>query len=89
MIKPKLRPRRDAMVPAPYQEARDELFQQIMQCGVIGCHPDDQKEWFDGTMEYLTGRYPEIKTPEMAELRTLGERFAQPTRKQALEAAAV
>ena len=48
------------MVPAPYQEARDELFQQIMQCGVIGCHPDDQKEWFDGTMEYLTGRYPEI-----------------------------
>jgi hypothetical protein len=89
MAKPKLRPRRDAMVPSPYQEARDELFQQIMQCGVIGCHPDDQKEWFDGTMEYLTGRYPEIKAPEMTELRTLGERFAQPTRKQAQEAAAV
>ncbi|MEY4855234.1 MAG: hypothetical protein RLZZ97_64, partial [Gemmatimonadota bacterium] len=31
----------------------------------------------------------EIKTPEMAELRTLGERFAQPTKKQTLEAAAV
>ena len=89
MAKPKLRPRRDAMVPSPYQEARDELFQQIMQCGVIGCHPDDQKEWFDNTMEYLTGRYPEIKAPEIAELRTLGERVAQPTRKQAQEAAAV
>jgi hypothetical protein len=56
---------------------------------VIGCHPDDQKEWFDNTMEYLSGRYPEIKAPEIAELRTLGERFAQPTRKQAQEAAAV
>jgi hypothetical protein len=40
-------------------------------------------------MEYLTGRYPEIKAPEMTELRTLGERFAQPTRKQSQEAAAV
>lgn len=89
MVKPKLRPRRDAMAPSPYQEARDELFQQIMQCGVIGCHAEDQKEWFDGTLEYLAGRYPEIKPPEIAELRTLGERFAQPTRKQVLEAAAV
>jgi len=89
MAKPKLRPRRDSMVPSPYQEARDELFQQIMQCGVIGCHPEDQKEWFDSTVEYLRGRYPELKAPELIELRTLGERFAQPTKKQVQEAAAV
>lgn len=89
MVKPKLRPRRDSAVPSPYQEARDELFQQIMQCGVIGCHADDQKEWFDVTLQYLAGRYPEIKAPEMTELRTLGERFAQPTKKQAQEAATV
>ncbi len=89
MAKPKLRPRRDATAPSPYQEARDELFQQIMQCGVIGCHPADQKEWFDGTLVYLGGRYPELKAPELTELRTLGERFAQPTRKQTQEAAAV
>lgn len=77
------------MVPSPYQEARDELFQQIMQCGVIGCHPADQKEWFDSTMVYLADRYPEIKAPEMTELRTLGERFAQPAKRQVAEAAAV
>lgn len=65
------------------------MFQQIMQCGVIGCHPEDQKLWFDGTMVYLQDRYPELKAPEFIELRTLGERFAQPTKKQMQEAATV
>jgi hypothetical protein len=89
MAKPKLRPRSQTTVNSPFQEARDELFQQIMQCGVIGCHPEDQREWFEATMQYLGGRYPELKATELAELRTLGERFAQPTRKQAAEAASV
>jgi hypothetical protein len=40
-------------------------------------------------MVYLQDRYPELKAPEFAELRTLGERFAQPTRKQMQEAATV
>ena len=78
MAKPKLRPRRDVAVNSPYQEARDELFQHIMQCGVVGCHPDDQKEWFDNTISYLTGRFPELKPNEITDLRVLGERFAQP-----------
>ena len=89
MAKPKLRPRRDVTVNSPYQEARDELFQQIMSCGVIGCHPEDQKEWFDSTLAYLAGRYPELKPTEVTELRTLGERFAQPPKSQVQEAAAV
>ncbi len=89
MVKPKLRPRRDVTANSPYQEARDELFQQIMQCGVIGCHPDDQKEWFDATLQYLAGRYPELKSTDVTELRTLGERFAQPPKTQVQEAAAV
>lgn len=89
MAKHKLRPRRDTTVPSPYQEARDELFQQIMQCGVIGCHPVDQKEWFDATMVYLTDRYPELKASEFTELRTLGERFAQPPKKQETATAGV
>lgn len=83
MAKPKLRQRSTPTVATPYQEARDELFQQIMQCGVIGCHPDDQKEWFDNTLQYMGTRYPELKSPDLAELRTLGERFAQPAKKQA------
>lgn len=89
MARHKLRPRRESTVPSPYQEARDELFQQIMQCGVIGCHPVDQKEWFDATMVYLSERYPELKTGEFAELRTLGERFAQPPKKPEAAAAGV
>ncbi len=78
MVRSRTRSRRDVSVPTPYQEARDELFQHIMQCGVVGCHPDDQKEWFDNTLTYFTERYPELGQKELKELRTLGERFAQP-----------
>jgi hypothetical protein len=62
----------------PFEEARDELFQQIMRCGVIGSEPEDQKTWFDNTMEYLTERYHELSRSELEQLRVLGERFAQP-----------
>ena len=62
----------------PFEEARDELFQQIMRCGVVGSAPEDQKDWFDNTMEYLTERYHELAPTQLDELRVLGERFAQP-----------
>jgi hypothetical protein len=63
---------------SPFEEARDELFQQIMRCGVVGSAPEDQKDWFDNTMEYLTERYHELAPGQLEELRVLGERFAQP-----------
>ena len=72
----------------PFEEARDELFQHVMQCGVIGSEPDDQREWFDATVGYLTDRYPELSPPQMQELRTLGERFAQPPKRQTATSAA-
>ena len=62
----------------PFAEARDELFQQIMRCGVVGSAPEDQKDWFDNTMDYLAERYHELAPSEVSELRVLGERFAQP-----------
>jgi len=62
----------------PFEEARDELFQQIMRCGVVGSAPDDRKDWFDNTMDYLAERYHELEISEVDELRVLGERFAQP-----------
>ena len=62
----------------PFEEARDELFQQIMRCGVIGSAPEDQKDWFDNTLDYLTERYHELAPSELQQLRVLGERFAQP-----------
>ena len=63
---------------SPIDEARDELFQHIMKCGVIGSASEDQKEWFDATMTYFTERYPELNQLELTQLRTQGERFAQP-----------
>ena len=73
--------------PTPYEEARDELFQHVMQCGVIGAEPEHQKEWFDNTVAYLTDRYPELTSERLQELRTLGERFAQPPKRQTTTAA--
>ena len=72
------RPQRPAATPTPFEESRDELFQHIMQCGVVGSQAEDQKSWFDETMNYLKERYPELSSDELTQLRTLGERFAQP-----------
>lgn len=70
-------------VPSPFEEARDELFQQIMTCGVIGADAPHQKEWFDDTMKYFGERYPELAERQLSELRQLGERFAQPPKARA------
>jgi hypothetical protein len=69
----------------PLDEARDELFQHIMRCGVIDSAPEHQQEWFDATMTYFEGRYPELSKSQFTQLRTLGERFAKPLKaKQAV-----
>lgn len=65
-------------VPTPFEEARDELFQHIIRCGVIGSAPEHQEEWFADTMKYMADRYPELAERDLAELRTLGDRFARP-----------
>jgi len=70
--------KRDVAPPTPFEQARDEMFQHIMRCGVIQAAPDHQKEWFDETMSYLADRYHELGEAVLAELRTLGERFCQP-----------
>ena len=75
--------RRPSNEPSPKDQARDELFQHIISCGVVGCDPAHQREWFDETMQYFTERYHELSAVEIAELRTLGERFAQPPRSAA------
>ncbi len=69
---------REAAVPTPFDEARDELFQHIMRCGVIGSEPEHVTEWFDDTMGYIAGRYYELSERQLSELRVLGERFVQP-----------
>ncbi len=74
--------------PTPFEEARDELFQHIMRCGVVGSAPEDQSTWFSETMAYMADRYPELGTNEIGELRKLGERFSQPPKKRDDTAAA-
>ena len=68
--------------PTPFEQARDELFQHIMRCGVIGADPDHQGEWFNATMAYLADRYHELSPAQVNELRVLGERFSQPPKKK-------
>ena len=80
MNKGRNRNRRPGNEPSPKDQARDELFQHIISCGVVGCDPEHQRQWFDETMQYFTERYHELSAVEIAELRTLGERFAQPPR---------
>ena len=69
--------------PTPFDQARDELFQHIMTCGVVGADREHQHEWFDDTMKYFEERYPELGEHGVKELRKLGERFAQPPKARA------
>ena len=43
--------------PSPFDQARDELFQHVMRCGVVGADPEHVREWFDETMKYMADRY--------------------------------
>ena len=88
MAKQKNRTMKAPATPSPFEEARDELFQHIMRCGVVGSDPEHQEEWFNETMAYMTDRYPELTPEQMAELRKLGTRFAQPPKKRDDTAAA-
>jgi hypothetical protein len=53
-----------------------------MRCGVVGADPQDQEAWFNETMAYFTERYHELGEEQVKQLRTLGERFAQPPKKK-------
>ena len=82
MAKPKSK-RSASAEPTAFDQARDELFQHIMTCGVVGADEAHQKEWFDDTMKYFEERYPELGELHLPELRKQGERFAQPPKARA------
>ena len=64
-----------------FAQARDELFSHILRCGVIDALAEHQKDWFDDTMGYVADRYDDLSKDELAQLRTLGERYCQPVRR--------
>lgn len=74
--------------PTPFEQARDELFQHIMRCGVVGAELEHIEEWFADTMKYMTDRYPELSEQQLNELKTLGSRFAQPPKARSTSDAA-
>lgn len=78
MVKKQVRRPSTPAVPSPMDQARDELFQHIMTCGVIGADAEHQAEWFDETMKYLADRYHELSVQDLKQLRVLGDRFVQP-----------
>jgi hypothetical protein len=84
----KRKTRRKEYVPTAVEQARDELFSHILRCGVLEAADEQRKEWFDDTMEYLAERYEDLTPDQVAELRTLGERYCQPVvpRKEVIEA---
>ena len=88
MAKQKNRNTKAPATSSPYEEARDELFQPIMRCGVVGSADEHQADWFTETMQYMKDRYPELSAEQIDELRKLGERFAQPPKKRDDTAAA-
>jgi hypothetical protein len=88
MDKTKNRMSKAPTAPSPFEEARDELFQHIMRCGVVDSSAEDRAEWFQETMAYMTERYPELSAEQIGELQQLGQRFAQPPKKRDDTAAA-
>ena len=81
----KRKTRRKEYVPTAVEQARDELFSHILRCGVLEAADEQRKEWFDDTMEYLAERYEDLTPEQVAELRTLGERYCQPVVPRAKE----
>ena len=71
------------------QIANNLIFtgQKVGDLMTVAMRGEDAKEWFDNTMAYLTDRYPELSPEKLHELRTLGERFAQPPKRQTTTAA--
>jgi hypothetical protein len=82
MAKKNIRQTKTPSIPSAFEEARDELFQHIMRCGVVGADHEDQVAWFNETMPYFIERYHELGEDQIKQLRTLGERFSQPPKKK-------
>ena len=77
MTKKRSEPRKMS-TPTPFEQARDELFSHILRCGVLEATPEHQKEWFDDTLLYLADRNADLTEDDLAQLRTLGERYCRP-----------
>jgi hypothetical protein len=61
-----------------FDRARDELFSHIHRCGVIKASEDQQIEWMEDTVDFMSERFTGLGRDDLGELRTLGLRFCSP-----------
>lgn len=61
-----------------FDQARDELLGHIHRCGVLKATPEQQEQWLDETMEFMSERYTELTEKQLTELKGFGSRFCQP-----------
>jgi len=61
-----------------FDHARDELLSHIHRCGVLKATPEQQDQWLDETMEFMSERYTDLTEKQLADLRGIGSRFCQP-----------
>jgi len=71
--------------PSPFDKARDELLSHILQCGVLEADPEQQKDWFDDTMEYMAERYTALSEDDLTAIRSVGEQYCRPVRRHTTE----
>lgn len=58
--------------------ARDELMSHIHRCGVLKASPEQQQQWLDETMQYMSERYTGLSREDLGQLQEIGKRFCQP-----------
>jgi hypothetical protein len=73
---------------SPFDKARDELLSHIIHCKVLQAQPEQQKDWFDDTMEYMAERYATLSDKQLASIRTVGEQYCQPVKRHDTEVGA-
>jgi hypothetical protein len=69
----------------PLEKARDELLSHIIHCGVLQAEPEQQKDWFDDTMEYMAERHSGLTAKQLASIREVGEQYCRPVRRHESE----
>ncbi|MCE2422078.1 MAG: hypothetical protein J4G03_01965 [Gemmatimonadetes bacterium] len=45
---------------------------------MLEAEPDEREAWFDDTLEYMAGRYPDLSGSDIQVLRTIGLRYCAP-----------
>lgn len=50
----------------------------IHRCGVLKASAEQQQQWLDETMQYMSERYTGLSKEDLGQLQEIGKRFCQP-----------